>query len=526
MNKAVKKTKVTIGVLTYNHEKYIQECLSSVVSQAGDFDLRIIIVNDKSKDDTDKIIKSFIEKNKNLNIEYIINETNIGAQKSIYKILELIKGTKPEFWSYIEGDDKYLSEDRTQKHINLLKSDNTAIMSYNKLLLINQNSETITEHEPEHLSKVVTTDQLASQNHIGSFCATFYTARCFDFFDPMEFDGLIVYDWFFNIWMSRFGTVRLLNEYLSGYRQHSASVWSAMPQTKQYWELIWSIDSYNKKLDFAYDEAFQSYKRNLINQLSSIGSSMAVDLAILSEQFMSKDYPFSNGETKYILEHNNSVVIIAENKRSSLLTAMVKVYKQDNPNIASKLLGYDGEYSLVTKCIYATSTDDAYYRALPISNTRNTLLVFEIGTDEETTIGAADTTRKLKAIFNSMNFVYVVVHSEKTKQNLVRMKLCEEHRIALIPSSVSEKIYGKDKLYDPEQEKSYFLQINNLLRRCVSGEIQPRPPRLLRRLKMLCRSIISSISVRTKSVIKRNRFTLFAAREVVKLTGSTNHPKE
>jgi|SRR5665213_3038282 len=520
------KTKVTIGVLTYNHERYIEECLASVVSQTGDFDLKIVIVNDRSKDSTDKMIQRFIKAHEGLDIEYVVNENNLGTQKSIYKTLGLIKATKSEYWSYIEGDDKYLDADRTQKHLNLLKSDKTAIMSYNKLLLIDQNSKTITEHEPDRLDKVLTTEQLAAQNHIGSFCATFFTARCFDRFDPAEFEGFTVYDWFFDIWMSQFGSIRLLPEYLAGYRQHSASVWSSMSQMKQYWELIWSIDAYNKKLEFGYDGAFQSYKRNLINQLSAIGTPMAVDIAVLSEGFLSPEDTFTSGETTYLLQNNTSITAVATAKRSKNLTAAAKKYKQDNADFASKVIGYDGDYDVTTKCIYATSIDDAYYKALPITNYHDTLLVFEICKADEANVEAADAIKKLKAICKSANFVEVVVHSEKVKLSLIRNKLCDESRIALIPSSVSEKIYGKNELYNPEQAKSYCFQINNLLRRCISGELRPAPPSTLRKLKRRYRALRLAGVRRLKAIVRRNAVLLFIARGVVKLKSLLYQPKE
>lgn len=524
MPKTTQKTKVTIGVLTYNHEKYIEECLNSVVSQAGDFDLRIIIVNDRSKDTTDKVVKDFIAKHPSLNIEYVTNKTNLGAQKSIYKTLGLIKATKPEYWSYIEGDDKYLSADRTQQHITLLHSDKTAIMSYNRLLLIDQKSKTIAEHEPKQLDRVLTTNQLAAYNHIGSFCATFYSGKCFDFFDPKEFDGLIVYDWFFNIWMSRFGSVKLLPEYLSGYRQHPASVWSSRSQTEQYWELIWSIDSYNKKLDFVYDKAFQSYKRNIINQLSAISSPMRVDVVVISENFMSSEDLFTSGAPKYILRHNDNAVALAPAKKD--MAASAQTYKYDNADIANKVIGYNGDYSIMAKAIYATSIDDAFYRALPISDNFNTLLVFEICKDDEKTIQTADITKKLKAIFNSVNFVKVIVHSESIKTDIISRKLCDSSRMVVIPSTVSEKIYGKGNIYGPAQLTSYYLQINNLLKQCIAGTLRPQPLHPLKKLKMRYHTLKPAIIRRIRTKVRGNKITFFMARVIMKLLRLIYRSKE
>lgn len=50
--------KVSVIVPVYNVEKYLEKCLNSLVSQTLE-DIEIIIVNDGSKDDSQKIIDDF-----------------------------------------------------------------------------------------------------------------------------------------------------------------------------------------------------------------------------------------------------------------------------------------------------------------------------------------------------------------------------------------------------------------------------------------------------------------------------------
>ena len=44
--------KVSVAMITYNHEKYIEEAISSVMNQKGKFDIELVIGNDCSKDNT------------------------------------------------------------------------------------------------------------------------------------------------------------------------------------------------------------------------------------------------------------------------------------------------------------------------------------------------------------------------------------------------------------------------------------------------------------------------------------------
>lgn len=77
---------ITIIVPSYNHEKYIIECLSEVVKI--NLPKKIIIIDDGSTDNTSKIVKDFIDNNKLQNIEFIEKE-NSGLVSSLNMGLEL-----------------------------------------------------------------------------------------------------------------------------------------------------------------------------------------------------------------------------------------------------------------------------------------------------------------------------------------------------------------------------------------------------------------------------------------------------
>ena len=67
--------KVSIFIPAYNAEKTIEQCITSVLNQSLKFD-QIIIVNDKSTDDTLNILKKFKD------IKIINNTVNKGVSYS------------------------------------------------------------------------------------------------------------------------------------------------------------------------------------------------------------------------------------------------------------------------------------------------------------------------------------------------------------------------------------------------------------------------------------------------------------
>jgi glycosyltransferase involved in cell wall biosynthesis len=66
MNKP--KIKLSIVLLTYNHEKYIAQALESILMQKVDFDYEVIVCEDCSTDKTRDIILQYANKFKNIKL--------------------------------------------------------------------------------------------------------------------------------------------------------------------------------------------------------------------------------------------------------------------------------------------------------------------------------------------------------------------------------------------------------------------------------------------------------------------------
>jgi glycosyltransferase involved in cell wall biosynthesis len=80
---------VTVICLCYNHEAYIVESLDSVINQSYPF-IELIIVDDCSTDNSKIVIETWIQKNPN--VTFIVNKTNLGNTKSFNKALQEAKG--------------------------------------------------------------------------------------------------------------------------------------------------------------------------------------------------------------------------------------------------------------------------------------------------------------------------------------------------------------------------------------------------------------------------------------------------
>ena len=97
----IKNPKVSVCVVTYNHEKYIRECLESIVTQKCDFDFEVIVGEDCSTDNTRAIVQEYSDKYPNI-IKPLLHEKNIGAMNNF---LEVHKKAKGVLIASMDGDD-------------------------------------------------------------------------------------------------------------------------------------------------------------------------------------------------------------------------------------------------------------------------------------------------------------------------------------------------------------------------------------------------------------------------------------
>jgi len=97
MNKR-KQPAVSVIVPIYNVEKYLRQCLDSIVAQTL-VDLEIILINDGSKDGSLEIIREYAEKDKRIKV---IDKPNEGYGKTMNRGIKAATG---EYIGIVESDD-------------------------------------------------------------------------------------------------------------------------------------------------------------------------------------------------------------------------------------------------------------------------------------------------------------------------------------------------------------------------------------------------------------------------------------
>lgn len=125
---------VSIILPTYNGGKYIKRAIESVMTQTFS-DWELLIIDDGSTDDTERIVKEFASKDSR--IIYLKNENNLGIQKTLNRGLKESKG---EYIARIDDDDEWVDKDKIKKQVEFLESKPDHVLVGTGVIVINENN--------------------------------------------------------------------------------------------------------------------------------------------------------------------------------------------------------------------------------------------------------------------------------------------------------------------------------------------------------------------------------------------------
>ena len=98
---------LTIGVLFYNQETFVNRCLNSIIDSGINLNcIELVIVDDCSTDNTEQLVKEFIENHQNIIIKYIRNSENSGILVSRKVCIE---NATNDFFIFVDGDDTFIT---------------------------------------------------------------------------------------------------------------------------------------------------------------------------------------------------------------------------------------------------------------------------------------------------------------------------------------------------------------------------------------------------------------------------------
>lgn len=250
------KPLVSVCCITYNHEKFIGDCIQGFLFQKTSFPFEILIFDDASNDRTQSIIKEYAIKYSN--IKTFLQSENQWVQKK-YGLLEwLLPNARGKYIALCEGDDYWSDPNKLQKQINILESDSNIAISFHNIYqkTLSGKIENVSRNNlPEHPA-TFDLECLAKGNFIYTLSVVF---RNFSFLKqlPDWFVKAPIGDYPLYMLLAQHGKIHYLPESMAVYRIHQGGVWSTQSG-------ISNLNNYIKVLELLITHPFDNHIRQLL----------------------------------------------------------------------------------------------------------------------------------------------------------------------------------------------------------------------------------------------------------------------
>ncbi|WP_370899356.1 glycosyltransferase family 2 protein [Chryseobacterium gossypii] len=154
---------VSVVMITYGHEKYIEESINGVLSQIFNSDIELIISDDCSPDNTENVVKNIMENHPNGHwIKYIRHEENLGAIPNFTWAISQAKG---RYIAICEGDDYWTDPLKLQKQVDFLENNPDYSLIFHKIKELTTRTEKFTYPNPDS-EETYTIEDLSKENFI------------------------------------------------------------------------------------------------------------------------------------------------------------------------------------------------------------------------------------------------------------------------------------------------------------------------------------------------------------------------
>lgn len=210
--------KVSVWMSAYNHEKYISECLDSVLSQKTNFDFEIVLGEDCSTDRTREIVVDYKNRYPD-KFKLFLPEKNIGMMEMDVATYGLCTG---EYIALLNGDDLLTDVNKLQIQSDFLDDNDDTVMCYHRAEVENENDDRnfVTVY-PESGEELTIEFLLKGYNPV--MTPTVMIKKKIEL--PLWFKDMPYGDMPLYLLLAQKGKIKFTDKVMSKYRIHSSGQW-------------------------------------------------------------------------------------------------------------------------------------------------------------------------------------------------------------------------------------------------------------------------------------------------------------
>jgi glycosyltransferase involved in cell wall biosynthesis len=260
---------VSICCTTYNHEKFIEQCLKGFVMQQTNFRFEVLIHEDASTDKTSSIVREYEIKYPHLFRCVYQTENQFLKQNTLLNILFPMSGGK--YIALCEGDDYWTDPHKLQRQVDILEKNRDYAVCFHNT---EEKDETTVRSPFYYCSEAQreissTEDLLLEQNFIPT-CSVVFRNNLFSKFPDFIYK-LAIGDWIIHILNSQFGKIYYINDVMAVHRLHSNGIWSQNASIKNQLHILSAYDALGSyfKSNQGYRKIIKGERIKLLNSIFS-----------------------------------------------------------------------------------------------------------------------------------------------------------------------------------------------------------------------------------------------------------------
>jgi glycosyltransferase involved in cell wall biosynthesis len=242
--------KVSVLVMTYNHEKFILQALESVVMQQTNFEYEILVSEDCSTDRTRQIVLEFQKAHPD-KIRLLLSEQNIHSNEIVVRGIQAARG---QYIALLDGDDYWTSPNKLQKQVDFLDSHpECSVCFHNARIFHEADGREGRNWTPPTQKEISTVEDIWMGNFIAT-CSTMFRRGLIGEIPSWYNDFFPITDWPLHILNAEHGKIGYLDEVMGVYRYHPGGLYSPFSETKKQQETLKFLQTMNKNLNYRYNK--------------------------------------------------------------------------------------------------------------------------------------------------------------------------------------------------------------------------------------------------------------------------------
>jgi glycosyltransferase involved in cell wall biosynthesis len=220
-NRLIQNPVISICLLTYNHQSYIQQALDSVAAQATQVPIEIVIGDDSSDDGTTQMVLQF-QRNHPETVHVLLAKQNLGCHtgNGRLNLLRTLGACRGQYVALLEGDDYWIDSSKLQKQLNFLERHEDFVLCFHNARLLSTRSG---HHFDRLMHEGLETDVFQTRDLLRQW----FIPSASIFF--RRYEGFEFPEWFLHVQsgdiallllISLRGSFKYLDEAMSVYRLH------------------------------------------------------------------------------------------------------------------------------------------------------------------------------------------------------------------------------------------------------------------------------------------------------------------